>query len=142
MFSKSCEYGLRAVIFIAQQSLLGEKPGLKTVAKEIGSPEAFTGKILQELTRNRFIKSIKGPYGGFLISEGMMKKVKLRDIIKVFDGDKIYKGCALGLKNCSEKTPCHLHYEFSDIREKLQQMLTENTIYSIVTNEEEFFLKT
>lgn len=47
MFSKSCEYDLRAVIFIAQQSLLGEKPGLKTVAKEIGSPEAFTGKILQ-----------------------------------------------------------------------------------------------
>ncbi|MDO5608556.1 MAG: Rrf2 family transcriptional regulator [Capnocytophaga sp.] len=141
MFSKSCEYGLRATLFIAQQSLQGNKIGVKTIAEEIGSPEAFTGKILQELTKNNIVRSIKGPYGGFLIDLKTMKKIKLRDVVKAIDGDKIFKGCALGLKNCNEKTPCHLHFKFIEIRNEINAMLGESNLHSIVTDEGNFFLK-
>ncbi|MET0760542.1 MAG: transcriptional regulator, partial [Flavobacterium sp.] len=47
MFSKTCEYGIRASIFIASQSYQNNRIGLKDIAKKIDSPEAFTAKILQ-----------------------------------------------------------------------------------------------
>ena len=45
MFSKSCEYGLRAIIYIAQQTNLNNKVSLTTISEEIDSPQAFTAKI-------------------------------------------------------------------------------------------------
>ncbi len=32
MFSKACEYGMRATIYVAQQSELDKKVGVKTIA--------------------------------------------------------------------------------------------------------------
>ena len=69
MFSNSCEYGLRAIIFIAQQTTQNNKVSLSTISEEINSPQAFTAKVLQKLTRNNIVKSIKGPYGGFEIEK-------------------------------------------------------------------------
>lgn len=141
MFSKSCEYGLRAAIFIAQQSLLENKSGVKMVAEKIGSPEAFTGKILKDLSKEKIIKSVKGPYGGFYIEKEAMKKTTLLDIVRAIDGDKIYKGCALGLEKCSEKKPCPLHNQFVEVREHIRKMLKENTLLSMTDKQTPFFLK-
>ncbi len=51
MFSKSCNYAIKASIFIAKFSLEDEKVGFVDVAKEIDSPQAFTAKILQHLVK-------------------------------------------------------------------------------------------
>ena len=67
MFSKSCEYGIRATIFIATQSYLNNRTGIKDIAKKIDSPEAFTAKILQILVKANIIHSTKGVGGGFEI---------------------------------------------------------------------------
>ncbi|MFV9551562.1 RrF2 family transcriptional regulator [Algibacter sp. PT7-4] len=130
MFSKSCEYGLRAVIYIAQQSKLNNKVSLNKISEEINSPQAFTAKILQQLTRNNIIKSIKGPYGGFIVEKDKMT-TKLSEVVSVLDGDSIYTGCGLGLKECDAKAPCPLHFKFADIRERLKVMLESTTLVSI-----------
>ena len=64
MFSKACEYGIRASIFIAKNSFEGIRVSPKEISEEINSPQAFTAKILQALVRNHVIKSVKGAYGG------------------------------------------------------------------------------
>ena len=56
MFSKSCEYAIRATIFIATHCCNKGKVGLKEIANEIDSPTAFTAKILQVLVKNNIIK--------------------------------------------------------------------------------------
>jgi len=68
MFSKACEYGLRATIYIAQKSSEENKIGIEEISRAIDSPLHFTGKILQSLTRARVVSSIKGPNGGFYIT--------------------------------------------------------------------------
>ncbi|WGH75493.1 Rrf2 family transcriptional regulator [Tenacibaculum tangerinum] len=144
MFSKSCEYGLRATIFVAEQSVSDTKVGVKAIAAAIDSPEAFTGKILQILTKNNIIDSIKGPYGGFTIDKDNLKKIRLSDVVRVLDGDRIYTGCGLGLKQCSDNSPCPLHFKFVEIRDNLRKMLEGNTLYDVLyTNDEKntFWLK-
>ena len=49
MFSKSCEYAIKASIYICHRSDKGERSGLKDIAKATDSPEAFTAKILQQM---------------------------------------------------------------------------------------------
>lgn len=126
MFSKTCEYAIRATIYIANKSKEGTNVGLKDIAQNIASPEAFTAKILQKLVKDDLISSIKGPNGGFSLSVEQQKAVHVVDIVRCIDGPDAYEGCALGLSQCSEVKPCPLHFQFKEVRGKLKYML-ENT---------------
>jgi len=134
MFSKACEYGLKASIYIAEQSLIEKKVGLKEVAKAIASPEAYTSKILQLLSKHNIISSEKGPKGGFSMNKQELEKVKLSTIVFAIDGDQIYTGCGLGLKKCNEKKPCPAHYQFKSIREDLKKMLETTHIKAMTSD--------
>ena len=127
MFSKACEYAIRALIFIAQKSQAGERTGLKEIANGVDSPEPFLAKILQDLSRKGLVQSVKGPHGGFYM-EAENLKTTLADIVNAIDGDKLFTGCGLGLKACSEKKPCPIHDEFKIIRRKIQSMLETTTV--------------
>lgn len=128
MFSKACEYAIRAAIYIAEQSNKNIRVGLKDISKEIDSPEPFTAKILQQLSKSNIIDSIKGPHGGFEIGKKEMGKIKLSQIVLAMDGDSIYKGCGLGFKECSEKQPCPVHDKFIIVRNELKYMLENTTV--------------
>jgi len=131
MFSKACEYGIKSAIYIAEQSIDGKRVSIKEVTKAINSPEAYTSKILQQLRKDEIINSDRGPGGGFSIDNKTMESITLKDIVYSFDGDKIYKDCGLGLKQCNAAKPCPVHYEFIDVRNKLTSLLEETTIKSL-----------
>ena len=131
MFSKTCEYALRALIYITQQTKDGGRIGIKDIAAGIDSPEYFIAKILQDLSRTGFLQSAKGPTGGFYLDNISLNR-SLADIVKEMDGDKIFSGCALGLKECSETHPCPVHNEFKHIRNNLEKMLNEMKIGDFV----------
>jgi len=134
MFSKSCEYGIRAVIYIAQKSLNGERTSLKSITQEIDSPEAFTAKILQQLAKAKIINSVKGPKGGFEIPKEKIDSIRLSEIVNALDGDSIYKGCGLGLKECNAKEPCPVHDKFTTIRTDLRNMLESTSLFELATS--------
>jgi Rrf2 family protein len=126
MFSKACEYGIKASIFIAINSFENKRVSPKEISEEIDSPTAFTAKILQALVRHNIIDSVKGAYGGFEIDKKRISSIKLAQIVNAIDGDKIYKGCGLGLHTCDEEYPCPVHDKFKVVRTELKDML-ENT---------------
>jgi Rrf2 family protein len=127
MFSKACEYAIKAMLYIAQQSKDGDKVGIKKIAKGINSPEPFVAKILQQLGRSELVSSAKGPNGGFYLDKKQLR-YSLAAIVIVMDGDALFTGCALGLKSCSETKPCPLHNEFKAIREQMKTMLQNATV--------------
>ena len=102
MFSKSCNYAIKATIFIAKHSLEEKKVGFVDISKEIDSPQAFTAKILQILVRAGVIDSVKGVHGGFYIPTKRIATTFLVEIVNAIDGDAVFHGCGLGLSQCSE----------------------------------------
>ena len=126
MFSKTCEYAIRACIFIAAQSNEDQRTTIKDIAENIDSPKSFTAKILQVLAKKDIVHSIKGIGGGFEIPKENIKKINLAQIVTAIDGEAIYKSCGLGLHHCSDERPCPLNKRFKNIREDLAKML-ENT---------------
>lgn len=133
MFSKACEYAIRATIYVAVQSLKDERASLKAIAEKIDSPVAFTAKIMQELVRNEIMFSIMGPTGGFQMGKDRIDEIKLSEVVKAIDGDAIYKGCGLGLKECDASQPCPVHEKFATIRDDLQEMLEGTSIYELAS---------
>jgi len=133
MFSKACEYGIRATIYIAMQSLEGNRVNLKEIGTAIDSPVAFTAKILQQLVKHNIVESVKGAKGGFQIERSRIDSIKLNQIVSAIDGDKIFKGCALGLSECNDSLPCPVHSKFKEIRDNLEQMTKETGIYELAT---------
>ncbi len=133
MFSKACEYAIRATIYVAEQALRNERASLKAIAKEIESPVAFTAKIMQQLARNNIVYSVMGPTGGFQMDKDRVDEIKLSEVVNAIDGNAIYRGCGLGLKECDASRPCPLHEKFSVIRNDLQEMLEATSIHELAT---------
>lgn len=142
MFSKSCEYGIKAMIFVAQKSKEEARVGVKDIAKGINAPTHFIAKILQELSRKNLVQSMKGPNGGFFLEKTDFQ-TSLADIVKAIDGDSIYDDCVLGLKACSQKNPCPVHDEYKEVKKNLITMLEKNTLrdFNDKLNSGSYFLK-
>ncbi|MDZ4749840.1 MAG: Rrf2 family transcriptional regulator [Saprospiraceae bacterium] len=133
MFSKSTEYALRAIIYLAQKSSVDYKIGITELSEAIDSPKSFTAKILQKLTRgNRFISSSTGPTGGFYLTD-QAKKKSLLHVLTLLEDEGIITGCILGLKECSEKNPCPMHSQYKIIKPQLLDMLDHKTIAELAS---------
>ena len=134
MFSKACEYGIKACIFIATNSYEARRVTPKNISEAINSPQAFTAKILQNLVRAGIVRSTNGAHGGFDIEKEKIAKIKLSEIVNAIDGDVIYNGCGLGLETCDENHPCPVHDKFKAVRNGLKTMLEETTLEELAKN--------
>ncbi len=131
MFSKACEYGIRATLYIAAQSLKEKRVKIGDIVQNTGSPEAFTGKILGLLSKNGIVESYTGPNGGFEIKRENLHYITMADIVRAIDGNAFFEGCALGLDQCDEKRPCPMHHSVEEIRRTMRDVLKETTAYEL-----------
>ncbi|MCF8244180.1 MAG: Rrf2 family transcriptional regulator [Saprospiraceae bacterium] len=133
MFSRACEYSIRATILIATHSMVGERVSLKDIARKTDSPLAFTGKVLQQLVKGGIVTSVQGVNGGFEIGQKQMEETRLSQIVAAIDGEQIFRACGLGLQACNAKKPCPLHDKFASIRNDLKTMLEGTSILDLST---------
>lgn len=122
MFSKRCIYAMKIMIYLALQR--GEKEnytGVAQVSEALASPKAYTAKVLQQLSRAKLLKSLKGPNGGFYLDSD--RPVSMADIVTVMDGDNLFTDCALGFEECREDRPCPAHFKLKNVREYLREEL-------------------
>ena len=136
MFSKACEYAIKASIYIARQSLQQKRVNVKEVSQSVDAPVAFTAKILQVLCREDIMQSVRGQQGGFVFDEIKQKEVKIFDLVRIFDGDGLFTQCGLGLHKCSSENPCPVHDDFKMVREKLLEMTQKHSLYDLALKTE------
>jgi len=127
MFSRSCEYALQSILYITLHSKNGKAVGLKQISDSQKIPLHFLSKILQQLVKGKVLNSIKGPNGGFALNVSP-NRLRLIKVVELIDGLDIFDRCGIGLKKCSDKTPCPIHFEFKVVKEKIRQVLTEKTL--------------
>ncbi|NEM99095.1 RrF2 family transcriptional regulator [Pontibacter burrus] len=131
MLSKTTEYALRAIVYIAIQDALGLKTGIKEVAKELELPMHFIGKILQDMVRKGLIASIKGPGGGFFLHRPAAE-ISILEVVQTIDGLEAFRKCGMGMKQCSDLHPCPLHDEIKAYREHLLRVFKSRTVQDLV----------
>jgi Rrf2 family protein len=101
--------------------------GTKKIAEDLGFPEHYLGKVLQELARKNIISSLKGPNGGFCVDNEAMN-ISLLQIIESIDGLAFFNTCGLGLHECNDEKPCPIHKDYQIFRGDFYKMLSEKTV--------------
>lgn len=127
MLGKTSEYAIRALVYIFIQNTKGKRPGFKDVARMINSPEQFTAKVLQNLTRSGILSSMKGRGGGFFF-ENLSKPLTLFEVIKSIEGEAYFFKCGFGLEHCDANNPCPMHEDYSKVRESFYRFVSQQTI--------------
>jgi len=143
MLSNSCRYGIRAVVYLATRNGIKKTIGIKEISGDLGLPTPFLAKILQQLARHKILGSTKGPNGGF----SLLKKpesITIIEIIKIIDGEALFKNCIIHDGTCSEvkrsKKLCPVHKEYSEIRNDLIELFKNKTVAEVArtTTESEY----
>ncbi|MBZ5696105.1 MAG: Rrf2 family transcriptional regulator [Acidobacteriia bacterium] len=126
IYSKPCEYAIRALVYLARFPGQGAAQGTE-IAKAEGLPAPVLGKVLQELVRKGLLESRRGPGGGFRLAR-KPQLITLRDVVAAIDGLDQFAECAVGLEGCSDDSPCPLHDTWKGIRTQLMSYLEATTL--------------
>jgi Rrf2 family protein len=126
IFSKKCEYGMQAVLFLAAQKT-GTVVSAGKISKILKIPREFISKILQSLRDSGIIRSTKGKSGGFFLAKPA-SQIKLIDIVEAIDGLDMFNSCVLGFPECTPDTPCPVHDSWGALRTQAFEMLSNETL--------------
>ncbi|MEJ5306223.1 MAG: Rrf2 family transcriptional regulator [Ignavibacteria bacterium] len=126
IFSKKCEYGLQAILYLASKNDK-EYFSAKEIASDLKIPKEFVSKILQSLVNYKIVGSKKGKNGGFFLAK-KPSQIRLIDIVEAIDGLKVFETCVLGFPDCKSDVPCPVHYQWGKLRNMAYEMLSAETI--------------
>ena len=127
MLSNSSKYAIKAVLYLALKTNDKKRVMVKDISDPINVPQAYTAKLLQHLSRAGIISSVKGPRGGFYLSEENKKRT-LMDVVNVIDDEHKLTSCILSLEKCNAEKPCPLHELISPSKTVFLKSFTEITI--------------
>lgn len=132
IFSKACEYGLRAAVEMAREG--DRKVHLaQNLANRLDIPAPFLAKILQLLVKKGVLNSSKGRGGGFSFARPA-KEIRLNEIVEAIDGVALSRECAMGLPACGDANPCPIHHTWAPIRRSLLELLDSKTVGNVANN--------
>jgi Rrf2 family iron-sulfur cluster assembly transcriptional regulator len=117
IYSRSAEYAIRAFVHMAALPA-DDFAMVKNIAAECGAPAHFLAKILQDLARDGFLKSSKGPRGGFRLRP-TAAEISLLQIVEAVDGVGRYDRCPAGSPECNERVACGMHDSWMVLRSRI-----------------------
>lgn len=122
LLSKSCVYGVRAVLYVAGRPMGERYVSISEIAEQLGLSFHFLTKILQGLTERGILVSYRGPRGGVALGRPA-SRITLLDIVEALDGPEMFRSCILGLAECGARKPCPLHREWARQRKAFRKAL-------------------
>jgi Rrf2 family iron-sulfur cluster assembly transcriptional regulator len=125
--------GIHALAALTRMATLknGEFAGAADIAREIGAPQNYLGKLLKALAGNGLLVSQKGYNGGFRLARPA-DDISLFDVIEPIDKVSRWGNCFMSSGTCSENEPCAVHGRWKRIREDYLGFLHETSIADVV----------
>ena len=129
ILSKTCNYGIKAAIYVSLQEDRKYVP-IREISGELNISFHFLTKILQILTKRNIMISFRGPRGGVSLARPA-HSISLIEVIEAIDGPVIFHDCVLGLEHCGEDRPCPIHSRWEPIRESLKKLFQDASLASM-----------
>ncbi len=129
--SKTSEYALRILGFMINS----EKQVFtaKYLVEQTKMPEQYLRRLMTDMSKKGFIKSLQGREGGYVFGKNA-DKIFISDVVDAVEGMDKYTGCVLGFESCSDDNPCSLHHVYAPVRDKMVEFLSTKTIADLKSN--------
>ncbi|MCC7496857.1 MAG: Rrf2 family transcriptional regulator [Bryobacterales bacterium] len=135
IYSRSAEYAIRAFVQLAEVPG-GKYAMVKQIAEKADIPSHFLAKILQQLARKGFLRSSKGPTGGFALRIPA-EEISILQIVEAVDGLADYERCLGGMAECNDQQPCGMHDSWKALRASIIEYLEGNSIADLARAQEQ-----
>jgi Rrf2 family protein len=132
IFSKTTGYGIRSLAYLANQPK-DRICGLQEISAHEHIPSAYLRKVLGELRRHRFLRSVKGIHGGYELARPA-NTITLWEVFTLLEPDPYWDMCILSHGKCNAGYPCGLHSEWQNVRTDLIRLLETRTIADIAAS--------
>lgn len=127
IYSKTCEYALRALCFLASKEN-GPATMVPEVSRKTGVPAAYIAKIFQTLVRGGILESQRGPRGGFVFKRPS-DTISIFEVVQIIDNFlPLVDQCVMGLNVCSSANACPLHSTWVRSKENILNCLQTTTL--------------
>ena len=127
--SKESEYGLKGLVFLAQQP-----PGtvmlLRDVAAAQGLPQSFLAKIFRKFVQHGLVRSYRGKERGFALAKPPTA-VPLKEVLHAVEGPDLYERCVFGNAHCGGDDPCPLHEAWSTVKPQFVELMERMTLAAL-----------
>ncbi len=127
--NNTSQYAIRILAYIADHK---EKKLLSAaeLSTALVIPYKFLTKIMTELVKADFIKSIRGREGGFKLQKSA-SEIKVDDILNVFNDSIKEEECILGIGFCNGMCKCALHDQWMEPKLLMQKIFQESSLEDI-----------
>jgi Rrf2 family protein len=132
IYSRSAEYAIRAFVYLADVPN-GKYAMVKNIAEESEIPTHFLAKILQQLARKGFLRSSKGPTGGFSLRKSPTE-ISLLELVDAIDGLSEYERCPSGMTECNDDAQCGMHESWKALRSRIIGYLEDTSIADVAAS--------
>lgn len=130
LLTKNTDYAIRALIELATYE--GEYLSSRKIADKQNIPYQFLRGIMQKLIRNNLIESKEGVAGGSKLNKNP-EKIKLVDVIRIFQGEIEISDCLFQKKLCENRETCVLRREIKRIEALVEKEFGKLTIKGLIS---------
>ena len=128
LLSDAAEYGLRAMVWLAQHP--GQTQKVREIAEGTQATQGYLIKVLQALVKAGILSAQRGSSGGFRL-ERDPSKLSVIEVIDAIDPIERIHTCPLGLKSHG-KALCPLHRRIDDALAMIERSFGESTIIDLL----------
>jgi len=129
--SKTSEYALRVLSFMINSDM--QVFSAKYLIDTLDVPDKYLRRLMTDLSKSGFIKSMKGRDGGYIFAKNA-NTIYISQVIDAVEGMDKYEGCIMGFNDCSDDNPCSLHENYAPIKDQLINFLSNTTISELKSN--------
>lgn len=135
MISKKTKYGLKALIFLAQQPR-NEPVLISELAMQEEIPKKFLEQILLDLKNHGILQSKKGKGGGYALSKPP-SQIIMGQVIRILNGplaptlcvsQTAYQKC----DECPDEKTCGVRMMMQDVREAMARVLDRMSLADVL----------
>ncbi len=126
MLTKTDEYALRAVLYLARQDGRTPTPA-NEIADALALPRNYLSKTLNRLAKRGVLESERGPRGGFRLTRPA-HDVGVLDVVGDIAGLRPPELCEHDALTCVPGRPCPLHAWWARLAEGFTRMVERTTV--------------
>ncbi|RMF67042.1 MAG: Rrf2 family transcriptional regulator [Calditrichaeota bacterium] len=129
--NKSTRFALYAIVELSSRP--EGVVSAKEIAEKYGISEHHVAKVLQQLVRQRLIRSVRGLRGGFQIAKDP-KEITMMDVVEIFEPPTPPTSCLLldfG-QSCELQVTCRIREVLNEIQEQALYTLQSVSIATLI----------
>jgi Rrf2 family protein len=121
------DYGVRALVDMAQQVGVGRPVRTAEIASRQNIPEPYLDQVLTTLNKFGFIRSRRGPQGGHVLARPAAE-ISLNDVVGTLEGRSAPLDCIDDATECSLSDACAQRDIWRDVEEAVHAVLVMTTV--------------